>query len=163
RFMLTLPKSYAAMDWNDWAFLHAMYLGMETEDPVPLGNLRARCMILSDSGKGSGASSTRSMTEKMAVLAPIPSARASTATMVKPGFLIRTRREWRTSANRVSIKSYTPGGGAGFPLKSVAFAVRTTDARRAYFHRLCPSAMICRAASEFPQPAISVRLSSRYL
>jgi hypothetical protein len=41
---------------------------------------------LSGSPSESGRSSTPSITEKMAVLAPIPKARVSTATSVKPGF-----------------------------------------------------------------------------
>ena len=87
-----------------------MNLGMETDDPLPFGNLRWMRMILSESGNGSGASRTRSTTEKIAVLAPMPSARARTATMVKPGLLIRTRKEWRMSARSVSIVAYTENG-----------------------------------------------------
>src|SRR5690242_4326835 len=55
------------------------------------------------------------MTEKIAVFAPIPRARASTATMVKPGFLIRTRTEWRTSASSVSIVANTTDECGRFP------------------------------------------------
>src|SRR5215469_17073136 len=80
-----------------------MNLGMETDDPLPFGNLRWTRMIFSESGNGSGASRTRSITEKIAVFAPMPSARARTATLLKPGLLIRTRKEWRKSASRVSI------------------------------------------------------------
>src|SRR5215831_2408398 len=92
-----------------------MNLGMETDDPLPFGNLRWTRMILSESGNGSGANRTRSITEKIAVFAPMPSARARTATMVKPGLLIRTRKEWRTSANRVSIIAYTKRRTNWFP------------------------------------------------
>jgi hypothetical protein len=46
-------------------------------------------MILSDSGNGNERSSTRSTTEKIAVLAPIPSASARTAMVVKAGLLIK--------------------------------------------------------------------------
>src|SRR5262250_1271330 len=92
-----------------------MNLGMETDDPLPFGNLRWTRMILSESGNGSGAKSARSITEKIAVFAPMPSARARIATVVKPGLLIRTRREWRTSASRVSIIAYTKRRTNWFP------------------------------------------------
>ena len=45
------------------------------------------CTMRSGSGYGSGRSKTAFTTEKMAVLAPMPSASVSTATVVKPGFL----------------------------------------------------------------------------
>jgi hypothetical protein len=44
-----------------------------------------RRINFSDSGYGSGRSSTAFTTLKMAVFAPIPSASATTAMMVKPG------------------------------------------------------------------------------
>src|SRR6266404_190644 len=99
-----------------------MNLGTETDDPLPLGNLRWTRMILSESGKGSGASNPRSITEKIAVFAPMPSARARTATMVKPGLLIRTRKEWRTSASSVSIIAYTERRANWFPPKRVSYS-----------------------------------------
>src|ERR1700683_4780521 len=96
-----------------------MNLGMETDDPLPPGNLRSTRMILSESGNGRGANRTRSITEKIAVFAPMPSARARTATLVKPGLLIRTRKEWRRSASRVSIITYTETRASWFPRKSL--------------------------------------------
>src|SRR5690349_11560150 len=44
-----------------------------------------------ESGKGSGRNSTEYTTEKIALLAPMPSASASTAMAVKPGDLKSTR------------------------------------------------------------------------
>src|SRR5215469_7463657 len=94
-----------------------MNLGMETDDPLPFGNLRWTRMIFSESGNGSGASRTRSITEKIAVFAPMPSARARTATLLKPGLLIRARKEWRKSASRVSTIAYTARRANWFPQK----------------------------------------------
>ena len=58
------------------------------------------CTSLSECGKGSGRSrSTPSTTEKMAIVAPIPSASISTAVDVKPGdfnkWRIAIRRSWK--------------------------------------------------------------------
>src|SRR4029077_18849166 len=53
-------------------------------------------------GKGNGRRSTPSTTEKIAVFAPIPSARVRTATTVKPGDL----RSWRNA----SFKSFMSFG-----------------------------------------------------
>ena len=60
-------------------------------------------MIRSASGYGSGFSRTTLITEKMAVLAPIPSASAAMAMAVKPGLLRKTRKACRRSASRFSI------------------------------------------------------------
>jgi len=64
---------------------------------------RAMPIIRSGCGQGSGASKTALTSEKMAVLAPMPSARAVTATVVNPGLLVKTRREWHRSERRLLI------------------------------------------------------------
>ena len=46
---------------------------------------------------------------KIAVFAPTPNARESTATIVKPGLFQSTRSPYRTSCNNVVIK--TPSNG----------------------------------------------------
>ena len=56
----------------------------------------------SGSGYGSGRSSTALTTLKMAVLAPMPSARTRIAAIAKPGRLRRTRTAYRRSRPRVS-------------------------------------------------------------
>src|SRR5215204_1563731 len=57
----------------------------------------------SASWNGSGLSSAASMTEKMAVFAPMPSASVNTATAANPGCLARVRTAYRTSFKRVLI------------------------------------------------------------
>src|SRR3984957_19903978 len=92
-----------AMDSKVWLpFFQAMNLGMET-DPLssPFLKPRSMRMMRSECGYGNGASKTAFTTEKMAVLAPMPSARAATATVVNPGLAARTRREWRRSETRL--------------------------------------------------------------
>src|SRR5579862_2773508 len=51
----------------------------------------------SESGKGRGRRSTRSITEKIAVLAPTPNESAAIATRAKAGLFHSTRIEWRRS------------------------------------------------------------------
>src|SRR5271154_162287 len=92
-----------AMDSKVWlAFFQAMNLGMEVAPPLSL-SLKPRWtrMMRSECGYGNGASKIALTTEKIAVLAPMPSARAATATVVNPGLTIRTRREWRRSETRL--------------------------------------------------------------
>jgi hypothetical protein len=60
-------------------------------------------MMRSECEYGNGASRTVLTTEKMAVLAPMPSARAATATIVNPGFEVRIRNECRRSEKRLPI------------------------------------------------------------
>src|SRR5262245_32422045 len=55
-------------------------------------------------GYGSGRSTTRSSTVKIAVVAPTPSARATSAAMVKPGARRSCRQPNRRSCRRVSIE-----------------------------------------------------------
>src|SRR5690242_2455514 len=76
-------------------------------------------MMVSRSGlpNGSGASSTESTTLKMAVLAPIPSARVRIAVTVNAGRFSRVRPAKRRSCRRVSMgvalflstRPYAPG------------------------------------------------------
>ena len=54
-------------------------------------------------GKSSGCSSTASTAEKMVVFAAIPNARVSTATMVKPGLLIRRPQRVFEIANHLFL------------------------------------------------------------
>jgi len=59
----------------------------------PFWNTVASCIKASGLGYGSGRSSTPFTTLKIAVLAPMPSARVSTATVVKPGLRRKVRSE----------------------------------------------------------------------
>ena len=76
------------MDSKTSFFFQALNFGMEVE-PLPWqsGKPRTTCIIRSGSGYGSGFSRTTLITEKMAVLAPIPRANAATAMAVKAGAL----------------------------------------------------------------------------
>jgi hypothetical protein len=58
----------------------------------------------SDSGYGSGRSSTALTTEKMAVLAPMPSASAATVISVSSGRLAIILTPYRTSCHSVPIE-----------------------------------------------------------
>src|SRR5579864_8863342 len=79
-------------------FFHAMNLGTDV-DGLMSPDLYTRWIrrMRSGSGYGSGWSRTVLTTEKMAVLAPMPRARAAIATAVNPGVLISRRMEWRRS------------------------------------------------------------------
>jgi hypothetical protein len=59
----------------------------------------------SGSANGSGRSSTALTTEKIAELAPMPKASATTATSVKPGFFKSIRTPYLMSCQSVSITS----------------------------------------------------------
>src|SRR5215469_11957663 len=75
----------------------------------------------SESGNGSGRNSTRSITEKIAVFAPMPSARAAIAISANPGLFFNRRSECRRSAAKVRMSFYTrpaPGGSRIFRLES---------------------------------------------
>src|ERR1700730_11647111 len=102
------------MDWNARLCFHAMNLGINTEGPSPFGKWRWRRMMRSESGNGSGRSRTRSITEKIAVFAPIPSAKARIATIAKLGLLIRVRNEWRMSETGFHMDPYTDSEGLAF-------------------------------------------------
>src|SRR5712692_6308216 len=104
------------MESNTWFFLHAMNFGMDAESPRPLGKPRAIRMIRSGSGYGNGWSNTVFTTEKMAVLAPMPSAKAAMATTVKPGLFRRMRIEWRRSETKLSISHGYGTATQKFPL-----------------------------------------------
>src|SRR5208282_5715822 len=60
------------------------------------------------SGNGSGRKSTPLTTVKIAVLAPIPSARVKMATAAKPAFLMRTRTPYLKSCHKVRIRLLLP-------------------------------------------------------
>ena len=66
--------------------------GKEPSGPAVM-NMTSR----SGSGNGTGFSSTELTTEKIAVFAPIPSARAATAAKLKPGLCQTIRSEWLRS------------------------------------------------------------------
>ena len=59
----------------------------------------------SGSGNGTGFSSTALTTEKIAVFAPMPSARAATAAIVKLGLCRNVRSEYFRSRKNVSMRS----------------------------------------------------------
>ncbi len=72
----------------------------------------------SGSANPSGSSSTAFTTEKIAVLAPIPSASAATAARVKPGLRRSARSAWRRSLPKpssTSASSSSTFGGSGVP------------------------------------------------
>ena len=76
-----------------------MYSGGETQNsvkPSP-GNCVVRYINCSGLGYPSGRRITPLTIEKMAVLAPIPSASVSSATAVKAGARRSSRHEYRTS------------------------------------------------------------------
>ena len=62
----------------------------------------------SGSCTGRSRTSTWSISEKIAVLAPMPRASVSTTTAVKPGFLTKLRRAWRRSRLKSSIVLQPP-------------------------------------------------------
>ena len=68
-------------------------------------------MMRSGSGYGRGWSKTVLTTEKMAVLAPMPSAKAAMAITLNPGVLISRRMEWRRSDSEAAhVVVYARGG-----------------------------------------------------
>ncbi len=79
------------------------YLGIDVAQLLPCRYFRTTAISRSGSAQGRGRSSTAFTTEKIAVLAPIPSARAASATRVKPGVFRRNRRPFLRSARRLSI------------------------------------------------------------
>src|ERR1700683_3587233 len=106
-----------------------MNFGIDTEGPSPFGKWRWRRMIRSESGNGSGRSRTRSITEKIAVFAPMPSASARMATMAKPGLLISVRNEWRMSAAGFHMNPYTDSGGQAFHPSNLQDIIAPRDDR----------------------------------
>ena len=81
----------AAIASNDWLFsrqkLNLGWLAFVKS----LGHSGPICITRSGSGKGSGRSNTALTTLKIAVFAPIPSARVITAIAVKPGRFSKLR------------------------------------------------------------------------
>jgi hypothetical protein len=74
----------------------------------PCGKVVMNAYSRSASGYGTGFNNTASTTEKIAVFAPIPSARVRTATVVKPGDFRKLRRPYRRSWSRASIETSAP-------------------------------------------------------
>src|SRR5688572_11185276 len=72
---------------------------------------------------GSVFSNTASSRLKIAAFAPIPRARDSTAIAVNPGFLIKTRTEYRTSPIRYSYLNATIGSTFSFTFETSASPV----------------------------------------
>src|SRR5581483_1021684 len=106
------PGSYAATSSKTRVCCRQMlYLGTEAPGNAPCGVFVCRVTMRSGSGKASGFRSTVSTTLKMAVLAPIPSARAAMAVMVKPGLCRKTRMECRISLDKVPM-GLLDGAGA---------------------------------------------------
>ena len=98
--------SCAAMSWKTWLYsLQSRKLGPESRARgTPSWWLVSQSTVSRPASLyGSGRSSTAFTTLKMAVLAPMPSASASTATAVNPGFLASTRPAKRTSCHRFPI------------------------------------------------------------
>src|ERR1017187_2547923 len=116
-------SSYRVVSANTSLWLHAMYLGMETEELwLPSGYDSHRRTRRSGSRNGSGRRITLSTTEKIAVLAPIPRASAATATAVNPGLRRMERTAYRTSDANVARSTpyivfniFTPGGSSNRP------------------------------------------------
>src|ERR1035438_8435408 len=65
-------------------------------------------------GYGSGWSRTAFTTEKMAVLAPMPSASAVTAVAVNPGLRLSKRQAYCRSARKPKLPHYAGAEGAAF-------------------------------------------------
>src|SRR5580693_2196558 len=98
------PVSYALTSSSTCVCRRQMlYLGTDAAAKVPCGELFMRTTMRPGSGNASGLSSTVLITEKIAVLAPIPSANAITAVAVKPGLFRSIRKACLRSAASVSI------------------------------------------------------------
>src|ERR1017187_9321257 len=82
-----------------------LYFGTEAAGKLPCGDEFMSITMRSGSGNGSGSRSTASITEKMAVLAPIPKASTAMAVAVKPGLWRSTRKACRMSGTNVSMGS----------------------------------------------------------
>src|SRR5207244_9386220 len=106
RFNPGPAKSYAAIASNDRALRQVVNFGIEIAEAGPLGYCRHSRMSRSGCANGSGCRSTALTTEKIAALAPIPSASAAIATTLKRGFLSATRIAWRRSARGVMDEVY---------------------------------------------------------
>ena len=94
------PSNTVFCDRQSSRFAMAMYIS---------GNPGARSESVtrrSGCGYENGRSSTALITEKMAVLAPMPMAKVRMTTAVKPGFLRSIRKPNRASTNTVSIAGH---------------------------------------------------------
>src|SRR3954470_4728097 len=98
RFSPGPEKSYAAIASNACARDQVSYLGIDAAHCGRPWNSRQRRTSRSAFLYGSGCSRTALTTEKMAAFAPIPSARAATATRLKRGFLNTARKAYFRSA-----------------------------------------------------------------
>src|SRR5271169_1924040 len=80
-------------------------LNRVAEPPIggPSGRAVPKTTIRSGSGAETGFSRTELTTEKMAVLAPMPSARAATAVAVNAGVWRKIRREYLRSLRKASV------------------------------------------------------------
>ncbi len=103
--MLKKYPRETAIDENEWlSFRQSWKLGYEIDPNSKLGLLACRTTSCSGCGNGSGFKSTPLTIEKMAVLAPMPSARVNIAIAVNPGLLRSMRTPKRRSCPRVSIQ-----------------------------------------------------------
>ena len=75
-------------------------LAGDAPEKLPWGEVVWKMTIRSGSGYATGLSSTALTMEKMAVLAPMPSASAPTAARVKPGLLRNARMACLASVSR---------------------------------------------------------------
>ncbi len=83
---------YAATSWTTSACARQwLNLAGEPAEKAPSGEVVWKTTMRSGSGYGNGFSSTAFTMEKIAVLAPMPSARAATAASVKPGLFRKER------------------------------------------------------------------------
>ena len=102
-------KRYPEM-WSK-AFAYARQLlnfAADVRSNDPCGKVVTNAYSRSASGYGTGFNNTASTTEKIAVFAPIPSARVRTATVAKPGDFRKLRRAYRTSWSKASIETSAP-------------------------------------------------------
>ena len=83
-----------------------MNLGTEPPGLAPFGDVLTNVTSRSGSGNGSGLSSTLFTTEKMAVLAPMPSVNAASAAAVKPGVCRNIRSECLRSRKKSGMAPY---------------------------------------------------------
>src|SRR5436190_19562921 len=108
----------------------------------PAGRSVCRRTICSGCATGSERSITESIRLKMAVFAPMPSAKVSTPIMVKPGRLIRLLIPWRRSFRMLSINSPEQV----FGLWSRSDMLQLVDYLRQSLHRSPRQAESCRTS-----------------
>src|ERR1017187_7941823 len=112
RFSPGPPGSQALTSSSTWVCRRqALYLGTEAPGPLPCEDDVSSTTMRSGSGKARGLSRTVLTTEKMAVLAPIPSASAEIAVAVKPGLWRSIRKACLRSIQKVSIRELDAARG----------------------------------------------------